>query len=272
MRLTRNGTLRAGSIAVAFLATTAATSLAKDFGGEWNTSEGQATLTQRGSEVAGTYSQDNGRIGGTASGNHFSGYWGEDGSAEKCGTAKLGTSYWGRLEWDLVEDGNSLRGKWSYCDKEPSGTWSGARTGEAPEDNGDNGDHGDNGQPEGWNVPGGGEAQVTSDNFNKARCNYSDFATIEADRPMFLSKFQLWVDWDKVPENLHYRVSLDGENIGGGTLSKGSCDPYQTHWCHAQDSPNVKLPPGTYRITLDTDAICQNAGSNGEGFVRVFDP
>ena len=236
---------------------------ARDFGGEWTTSEGPASMIQRDGEVTGTYVNDNGRISGTVRGGHFSGYWGEDITSRNCGSERLGTVYWGRMEWDLAPDRNSFTGKYSYCADEPGPSWTGERIGAPPDDYSG---------AEGWNVPGGGEAQVTADNFNPARCDYTDFATIEANRPMFLNKFQLWVDWDRVPADLRYRVALDGRDIGGGRLERGQCDPYQTHWCNAEDSPNVKLVPGRYTIRLEADAICQNAGSNGEGFIRVFDP
>ena len=211
--------------------------------------------------MTGTYVNDNGRIGAEVRGGHLTGYWGEDVSGSNCGVERLGTPYWGRIEWELAPDGRSFSGTWGYCTEEPTRGWTGERTGAPPDDFGD-----------GWNVPGGGEAQVTADNFNTATCSYTNFATIDASRPMFLNKFQLWVDWDRVPGQLRYSVALDGRNIGGGQLQKGSCDPYQTHWCIAEDSPNVKLTPGRYAIRLGADAICQNAGSGGEGFIRVFDP
>lgn len=265
--------------AAALLAAGPAT--AANFGGEWNMSEGRAQLTQRGSEVTGTYSQDNGRIEGTVRGRHFSGYWGEDGSAETCGSTRLGTRHWGRIEWDLAADGNSFDGKWSYCDKEVGSPWTGTRIGAAPpdegEDEGDNGDDNgdDNGQygGEGWNVPGGGEPQVVYDNGNTARCDYTDYATLPVDRPMFLAKIELWADWDRVgSDEMSYRVELDGDDIGGGTLTRGACDPYQTNWCVAADSPSVKVTPGDYVIRVEDEVLCQNGGSDGQGFIRAYDP
>jgi hypothetical protein len=102
-----------------------------DFTGAWRTSEGDMTLTQTTPAVSGTYSQDNGRIYAVLQGGHLVGYWAEDGSAQACPTQKLGSSYWGRIDWVLSADGRRFEGRWSYCDAEPSGSWTGERQGPA---------------------------------------------------------------------------------------------------------------------------------------------
>jgi hypothetical protein len=102
------------------------------FGGGWSTSEGPMSLNQSGAHVTGTYGGDNGRVDGQVQGNRFTGYWGEDGSAQQCGTQRLGTYFWGRVEWVLAADGRSFEGRWSYCDAEPGSAWTGQRTGPAP--------------------------------------------------------------------------------------------------------------------------------------------
>lgn len=113
--------------ALALLAAGPAT--AADFSGVWYMSEGHATLVQSGAELTGTYARD-GQIAGTVTGEHFSGYWAEAGSAEPCASDKLGSKYWGRLEWDLAPGGKSFAGQWSYCDKDVGGHWTGLRVGD----------------------------------------------------------------------------------------------------------------------------------------------
>jgi len=125
-----------------------------------------------------------------------------------------------------------------------------------------------------WTIPGADGEQQVVDIWNTAGCGYTDRASFEIDRPMFLSRVQLWVDWDKVPGSdvTDYRVTFDGQPAGGGLLRRGDCDPYQSNWCTADDAPKVKLMPGRYVVRMGHQAICQNAGSGGQGFIRAWDP
>ena len=93
--------------------------------GVWNTSEGQMTFQQQGSSVTATYTQDNGRIEATMTGNVLEGFWSEDGSNRRCDTAINGRYHWGRIRF--VFDGNSFQGTWSYCNDEPTLSWTGTR-------------------------------------------------------------------------------------------------------------------------------------------------
>jgi len=96
-----------------------------DLAGTWTTSEGVLSVEVDGSNVRGSYDVDEGRIEGTLDGNVLSGYWGEAGSARKCDTERLGTYYWGRIEWTFGD--GTFTGKWSYCEDEPSGSWTGGK-------------------------------------------------------------------------------------------------------------------------------------------------
>jgi hypothetical protein len=100
--------------------------------GKWRTSEGELTLTQSGRAVKGSYSNDGGEIVGEMNGNVLEGYWIENGSAERCTTAKNGRFHWGRIRWAF--DGNKFAGTWSYCDKPVAsgGGWNGERIGDVP--------------------------------------------------------------------------------------------------------------------------------------------
>lgn len=97
------------------------------FGGRWTTSEGEMDLVQSGSSVNGTYSQDNGRLSGEVVGGRLAGYWAEDGSNTRCATERMGSFYWGRIEWTLSAAGDGFEGGWSYCDQPVSGSWRGTR-------------------------------------------------------------------------------------------------------------------------------------------------
>lgn len=141
-------------------------------------------------------------------------------------------------------------------------------------DTGDNNDQQSGPPPVRWTIPGADEEQQVADTWNTSGCGYTDHATLDIDRPMFLSRIQLWVDWDKVPGSdvTDYRVTFNGQLAGGGLLRRGECDPYQGNWCTADDAPKVKLIPGRYVIRMGHKAICQNTGSEGQGFIRAWDP
>lgn len=89
----------------------------------WNFDGTRLTLRIDGNSVNGNYIEDNGRISGTMSGNTMNGYWGEDSSARRCETQRLGTFYWGRTRFEF--DGERFNGLWGYCDAEPSSSWNG---------------------------------------------------------------------------------------------------------------------------------------------------
>ena len=100
--------------------------------GKWRTSEGELTLVQSGRSVTGSYTSDGGEIVGEMNGNVLEGFWIENGSAERCATAKNGRHYWGRIRWTF--EGGRFTGNWSYCDKPVAGGggWNGERSGDVP--------------------------------------------------------------------------------------------------------------------------------------------
>jgi hypothetical protein len=100
--------------------------------GKWRSSEGEVTLVQSGRAVSGSYTSDGGEIVGEMNGNVLEGYWIENGSSERCATAKNGRHHWGRIRW--VFESGKFTGNWSYCDKPVTGGggWNGERTGDVP--------------------------------------------------------------------------------------------------------------------------------------------
>ena len=82
--------------------------------GLWEFDGTDLTLTQKGSQLTGKYTEDNGELTGIISGNVFEGYWIEDNSARRCSSAQNGRYYWGRFRIEF--DGNRLTGRWSYCE------------------------------------------------------------------------------------------------------------------------------------------------------------
>lgn len=272
-------TLKTFSIACGFTGLLALSgadaSLAQNLEGVWKTSYGYMTLDQRGDQVVGTYDSDGGKVEGRVHFGQFIGYWAEKSSAQKCGEVRLGTVHWGRLEWRMSDDGNSFKGLWSYCEAEPTGVWDGARESGPSGPGGGEGHDSGPGQgfdTSGWHVPDGAPA-VSYDNSNPNACDHTDTATFTVNQPIFLARIEVWMDWSVVgTQSTPYSVAANGRPIGGGVLQRGSCDPYQGQWCAGLDSPSVKVPPGTYTIRIGSAAICQNAGTGGNGMIKVYDP
>ena len=281
-----------------------------DFGGNWTSNEGDMALGQSGDQVAGTYSSDNGQIQGTVSGEHLTGYWAEASSMMKCDVERLGTFYWGRIDWVLSADGTHFDGSWSYCGEEPTHSWTGDRVGSAPQasdepsalpgddDAGTNAPSGDvtilypsndadgtttsgdddagapatddQGDATGWDVKPAPDSRLLQDNWNTTACQMTDQVTLSITRPTRLDRFELWIKWPADTLSLPYRVLAGGSDVGGGEVHRGDCDPNQAAWCSGTDAPRVKLSPGDYKIRLERKAICQNAESGHAGFLRAW--
>ncbi len=297
------------------------------FSGGWRTSEGDMSLSQNGARVSGTYTQDNGRIDGEVRGNRLSGFWSEGSSNQRCSTQRLGSFYWGRIEWTLSPDGRRFEGSVSYCDGQPYSSWTGDRTsGPAPYSSGGRGAQSgsapssgsgrttqsgrdslqgalgallgipvpdstrqpytapppyyppSSGPPTSSGSAAGGFSTYAApspggkvfDNWNTSGCGSTDTAILDVNRPMQLDRIQLWFNWRANERTVNYRVYFQGREIGGGTLRRGDCDPYQAAWCAADDSPASSLAPGRYTFRLDRAALCQNSGSGGAGFIRAW--
>jgi hypothetical protein len=115
-----------------------------------------------------------------------------------------------------------------------------------------------------------GSSQTIYENWNTGACGLTDTATLDVDQPLRLDRLDLWVKWRDGEQSTDYRVFLDGEEIGGGTLERADCDPYQTSWCAASDSPAASLDPGRYVFRIDHAAICQNGETGGAGMIRAW--
>lgn len=90
----------------------------------WSTSWGQMRGDRNGNNFAAKYDEDNGRISGTMSGSDLTGYWGEDGSNERCGYERMGTFYWGHM--NISFNKNGFDAKWGYCDGPADRAWGGS--------------------------------------------------------------------------------------------------------------------------------------------------
>ena len=99
-----------------------------DVTGTWKTDYGTMKLEQDGSAVTGTYTTDSGVIiDATISGRTLTGFWVEDASAANCGSAKDDRNFWGRISFEFDEDFTSFKGKWRWCEQDPTENWNGKR-------------------------------------------------------------------------------------------------------------------------------------------------
>jgi hypothetical protein len=119
-------------------------------------------------------------------------------------------------------------------------------------------------------APASALAQQVFDNWNTAACDVTDVATLSVDRPTRLQRVDIWYHWASNEAVTRYSVSHNGATIAEGDLARAECDPYQTAWCVARVEASVDIEPGAYVFRTSRPAICQNAGSSGQGFIRAF--
>jgi hypothetical protein len=116
----------------------------------------------------------------------------------------------------------------------------------------------------------GSPPRVIFDNGNIDACELTDTAVFTIDRPVRIEQFDVWYRWRSREESVAYSLSQNGQTLRNGVLVRGDCDPYQEKWCNATDRFNLRLAPGTYAIRTERARVCQNQGSNGIGFVKVY--
>jgi hypothetical protein len=119
-------------------------------------------------------------------------------------------------------------------------------------------------------VPANASAQVIYENWNPAACDVTDAATLPLDRPTRLQRVDIWYHWAASEASTRYSVSSNARTIAEGDLVRAECDPYQPAWCVARVELGFDVSPGAYVFRTPRAAICQNAGSGGQGFIRAF--
>ena len=124
------GTLLVAGLAFATGPALAKTTTAKppfDFSGAWSSSYGDMRVAQTGASFTGSYPSNHGRFAATVTDNVAHGVWAQSTGAVRCGTMKLNSYYWGKLEFIGQPGERRFEGSWSYCDGAYSGPWEGKR-------------------------------------------------------------------------------------------------------------------------------------------------
>jgi len=107
--------------------------------------------------------------------------------------------------------------------------------------------------------------------WNSAGCGFTDSAALPLGEPVRLDRIQLWFNWRAGETSAPFVLLKDGVQIAQGQLSRGDCDPYQAAWCNAEADIGIRrLAPGDYTVQVAIARVCQNAGSNGRGFIRAW--
>jgi hypothetical protein len=70
--------------------------------------------------LTGTFDND-GKLSvkGNMSNPSYVGFWTASTAPAQCDAEKDGSSYWGKVTFDMSDAGRTYTGKWSYCDAEP---------------------------------------------------------------------------------------------------------------------------------------------------------
>jgi hypothetical protein len=59
------------------------------------------------------------RVKGNMDNPTYVGFWTADTAPKECDNERDGTSYWGKVKFEMSDAGRTYTGKWSYCDAEP---------------------------------------------------------------------------------------------------------------------------------------------------------
>ncbi|MGA3086725.1 MAG: hypothetical protein ABSE95_18380 [Thermodesulfobacteriota bacterium] len=108
------------------------------------------------------------------------------------------------------------------------------------------------------------------DNWNTSACDMTDMAEFTLDRSVRVNRIEVWYRWRNREGSVGYTLSKDGQILRSGVLTRSDCDPYQEKWCVAVNGFDLWLRPGTYLVRTERPRICQNSGSGGNGFVKVY--
>lgn len=102
---------------------------AADLSGTWQSSYGSMSFPRNsGATVSGTYESGAAQVFGTFEGTRLVGFWLKQGSEGSCESTFLGSTYWGRINFEFNEEFNAFSGFFDYCETEPTKkAWTGTK-------------------------------------------------------------------------------------------------------------------------------------------------
>jgi len=109
------------------------------------------------------------------------------------------------------------------------------------------------------------------DNWNPAGCSLTGSAAVQIPASgAQVERIVTWYRWDADQQSASAGFySPDGGTVISGQIARGSCDLYQPQWCEGLLDVGQALGAGTYTLQVMPPRICQNAGSDHAGFIRV---
>ncbi|MGD9580534.1 MAG: hypothetical protein AB7V50_04120, partial [Vampirovibrionia bacterium] len=113
------------------------------------------------------------------------------------------------------------------------------------------------------------ETKIT-DNGNLDSCSFTSTARFNIAKPSFISKIDIWYNWQQGQTTLPYTIRFPDGRVKNGTLHRIDCDPYQHSWCKAIDNVNMAFNAGSYVAIVPDGRICQNSGTGGNGVIRIY--
>ncbi len=113
-------------------------------------------------------------------------------------------------------------------------------------------------------------AQQFYNNWNTAACGFTDHAGFKLHERTRLTSIELWYHWGPRESEAEYKLFHNGEFVKRGHLERAGCDPYQEAWCEARANIGVELGRGHVEVRTERERVCQNEGSDGEGFIHAF--
>lgn len=99
-------------------------------------------------------------------------------------------------------------------------------------------------------------------------CQLTDKSAWELKQDLYVSKFQLWYNWNEGETTLPVTVYKDGKEFAKFDATRGDCDAYQKKWCNADFALNQVMPKGNYTTQITNARQCLKPGSTGT--VRLY--
>jgi len=106
--------------------------------------------------------------------------------------------------------------------------------------------------------------------WNTGGCGQTDVAEFDVSAPTYVGRMEFWANWQSGEQALPFQFYGPRGNLGHGNLGRAGCDSYQSTWCVGTMPLGLQLEPGHYRLQLERPALCQNGGSNGRAFIRIW--
>jgi len=109
------------------------------------------------------------------------------------------------------------------------------------------------------------------DNWNPAACSFTGSAAVKIPASgAQIDRIVTWYRWDPDQQSASAGFySPNGSTVISGQIARGTCDLYQPQWCEGLLDVGRALAGGTYTLQVMPPRICQNAGSDHAGFIRV---